>query len=127
MLAASRRLHEQALSLQEPYRRSGAGEEPDEIQDTLEGGARVWSDEAEVWVREGTLSRPGEERQPVFTTCALVNLFMVRKKAAVLCSVVSPNRGPTAGSGGSEGREPRGDESVHLNLLLGVSPRLNRS
>jgi len=40
------------------------GEEPDEVEGAGEGGARVSSDEAEVRIRESTLSRAEEERAP---------------------------------------------------------------
>src|SRR5664279_2271955 len=50
-------------------RRSGASQEPDEVNGSLQGGARVWGDEAEVRIREGALPRTGEERQP--TVCHL--------------------------------------------------------
>ena len=38
------------------------GEEPDEVEGAGAGGARVSSDEAEVRIRESTLSRAEEER-----------------------------------------------------------------
>src|SRR5579864_887680 len=41
------------------------GEEPDEVEGAGAGGARVSSDEAEVRIRESTLSRAEEERAPV--------------------------------------------------------------
>src|SRR5206468_11533551 len=44
--------------------RSGAGEEPDEVEGALEGGARVCGDEAEVRICEATLSRTEEECYP---------------------------------------------------------------
>ena len=63
--AASAGFHATALSLQRPDRGpSGMGEEPDEIEGTGEGGARVSSDEAAVRIRESTLSRAEEERAP---------------------------------------------------------------
>ena len=40
------------------------GQEPDEVEGAGESGARVSSDEAEVRIRESTLSRPEEERAP---------------------------------------------------------------
>jgi len=43
---------------------SGVGEEPDEVEGAGEGGARVSGDEAEVRIRESTLSRAKEERAP---------------------------------------------------------------
>src|SRR5438128_8645166 len=44
--------------------RSGAGEEPDEVEGALEGGARVCGDEAEVRICEAALSRTAEECHP---------------------------------------------------------------
>src|SRR5207253_2533152 len=44
--------------------RSGAGEEPDEVDGAREGGARVCGDEAEVRICEATLSRTAEECHP---------------------------------------------------------------
>src|SRR5207253_3034440 len=44
--------------------RSGAGEEPHEVEGALEGGARVCGDEAEVRICEATLSRTEEECHP---------------------------------------------------------------
>src|SRR5208283_5573499 len=87
--------------------------------------ARRWStglqcDEAEVWVREGTLSRLGEERQPVVHYLRPGEPIYGSQEAAVLRSVVSPNTAPTASTGGSEGSKPRGNESIHLNPLLGA-------
>ncbi len=40
------------------------GEEPDQVEGAGEGRARVSSDEAEVRIREGALSRTEEERAP---------------------------------------------------------------
>ena len=56
------------------------GEEPDEVQGAGEGGARFSSDEAEVRIRESTLSRTEEDANWLFVTCALVNLFVSRRK-----------------------------------------------
>src|SRR6266567_1866280 len=44
--------------------RSGAGEEPDEVEGALEGGTRVCGDEAEVRICEAALSRTEEECHP---------------------------------------------------------------
>src|ERR1700693_4347891 len=63
--AAGPGLHPSALSLQGSGRRSGAGEEPDQVEGALESGARVCSDEAEVRIREAGLPRTEEECQPV--------------------------------------------------------------
>src|SRR5262249_26226862 len=41
------------------------GEEPNEIESTGQGGACVSSDETEIRLREGALSRTEEERAPV--------------------------------------------------------------
>src|SRR5215470_7427323 len=61
--AMSAGFHPAALSLPGPDRgRSGVGEEPDEIEGAGEGGARVSRNEAEVRLRESTLSRAEEER-----------------------------------------------------------------
>jgi len=57
-------LYPSALPLQGSGGRSRAGEEPDEVDGALEGGARVWGDEAEVRICEATLSRAEEECQP---------------------------------------------------------------
>src|SRR5882672_7113316 len=57
-------LHPSALPLQRWGERSRAGEEPDQVEGAVESGARVWSDEAEVRIREAALSRTEEERQP---------------------------------------------------------------
>src|SRR5437016_5348984 len=43
---------------------SGAGEEPEQVEGALEGGARVCGDEAEVRICEATLSRTEEECHP---------------------------------------------------------------
>src|SRR5207302_7060582 len=43
---------------------SGAGEEPEQVDGALEGGARVCGDEAEVRICEATLSRTEEECHP---------------------------------------------------------------
>src|SRR5207253_7676142 len=42
----------------------GAGEEPEQVDGALEGGARVCGDEAEVRICEATLSRTEEECHP---------------------------------------------------------------
>src|SRR5438034_1190573 len=46
------------------HRRSGAGEEPDQVDGALESGARVCGDEAEVRICEAALPRTEEECQP---------------------------------------------------------------
>jgi hypothetical protein len=56
------------------------GKEPDKIKSAGEGGARVSSDEAEVRIRETTLSRTKKNAHRLFVTCALVNLFVSRRK-----------------------------------------------
>src|SRR5207249_1722593 len=43
---------------------SGAGEEPEQVDGALEGGARVCGNEAEVRICEATLSRIAEECHP---------------------------------------------------------------
>ena len=45
-------------------RRPTAGEEPEQVEGALEGGARVCGDEAEVRICEATLSRTAEECHP---------------------------------------------------------------
>jgi hypothetical protein len=40
-------------------------EEPQQEQRTIQGGTRVRGDEAEVWIRQGALSRTGQEREPI--------------------------------------------------------------
>ena len=50
---------------QGPDRRSGVGEEPDEVESAGQGGARVWGDEAAVRIRQGALPRIKEERESV--------------------------------------------------------------
>src|SRR5262249_2180202 len=61
--ATSAGFHPAAPSLPGPDRgRSGVGEEPEEIEGAGEGGARVSRNEAEVRLRESTLSRAEEER-----------------------------------------------------------------
>src|SRR5712691_4901440 len=62
--AAGSGLHPSALPLQGSNRRSGAGEESDQVDGALEGGARVCGDEAEVRICEAALSRTEEERYP---------------------------------------------------------------
>src|SRR5207302_3466125 len=44
--------------------RSGAGEEPDQVEGALEGGTRGCGDEAEVRICEAALSRTAEECHP---------------------------------------------------------------
>ena len=46
----------------------------------VNGGARVSSDEAEIWFREAALPRAEEERPSAFVVCGLVNLFLSRRK-----------------------------------------------
>src|SRR5439155_15323746 len=62
--AAGPGLHPSALPLQGWGSRSGAGEEPDQVEGALEGGTRVCGDEAEVRICEATLSRTEEECHP---------------------------------------------------------------
>src|SRR5207302_5336145 len=62
--AARPGLYPPALSLQESRRRDRTGEEPDQVQSAVEGGTRVCRNEVEVRVRQGALSRAGQEREP---------------------------------------------------------------
>src|SRR5450755_2271217 len=64
MRAAGAGLHPSALPLQRSGGRSGAGEEPEQVDGAVEGGARVWGDEAEVRICEAALSRTEEECHP---------------------------------------------------------------
>src|SRR5207244_1953700 len=64
MRAAGPGLHPSALPLQGWCGRSGAGEEPEQVDGAVEGGARVCGDEAEVRICEATLSRIAEECHP---------------------------------------------------------------
>ena len=52
------------IPLQRPHRLSRTGQEPHQVAGTIESGARVCGDEAEVWIGKSTLSRTGQERQP---------------------------------------------------------------
>jgi hypothetical protein len=56
------------------------GQESNEVARASEGRTSVSSDEAEVRICESALSRAEEERPRLFVTCALVNLFVSRKK-----------------------------------------------
>ena len=56
------------------------GEEPDEVEGAGEGGARVSSDEAEVRIRKVRYRGLKKNAHRLFVTCALVNLFVSRRK-----------------------------------------------
>src|SRR5207302_10594878 len=63
--------------------RSGAGEEPNQVDGALEGGARVCGDEAEVRICEAALSRTEEECHPtVRGVCAGESVLGAEKTAA---------------------------------------------
>ena len=64
--------------------KSRAGEEPDEVEGALEGGARVCGDEAEIRICEAALSRTAEECHPTVAVCALVNVYLARKQLLLL-------------------------------------------
>ena len=95
MCAAGARLHSPALPLQRSHRRSGAGEEPEEVDGALQGGTCVWSDEAEVRIRQSALPGTGEERQPIVCHLRSGESVPGTQEAAVLGGVVSSNSAPT--------------------------------
>ena len=57
-------LYPPALSLQGSHRRGGTGEEPDQVQSAIQGGKRLCRAQTQVWVRQGALSRTGQECEP---------------------------------------------------------------
>src|SRR6266705_665084 len=82
--------------------RSGAGEEPHQVDGALEGGARVCGDEAEVRICEAALSRTEEECHPtVRGVCAGESVLGAEK---------------TGASGAGLGRE-------HRLLITGEPPK----
>src|SRR5271167_1453386 len=93
-------LHPSALPLQGSGGRSGAGEEPDQVDGALEGGARVWGDEAEVRICEAALSWTEEERQPVVCGVRAGEPVSVAEKTAAsgasLTAAKLADRRPTA-------------------------------
>ena len=62
--AARPGLYPPALSLQGSHRRGGTGEEPDQVQSAIQGGTRLCRTQTQVWVRQGALSRTGQECEP---------------------------------------------------------------
>ncbi len=62
--AARSGLYPPALSLQGSHRRGGTGEEPDQVQSAIQGGKRLCRAQTQVWVRQGALSRTGQECEP---------------------------------------------------------------
>jgi hypothetical protein len=79
----------------ERYRRRGAGEESDQVENALAGGARVWRDESEVRFYQGALPRSGEERQPTVRDLRLSELVPGPSETAAHRSVSVGGRDPT--------------------------------
>src|SRR6266550_5687945 len=72
--------------------RSGAGEEPDEVEGALEGGARVCGDEAEVRICEATLSRTEEECYPTVRGVRAGESVLGAEKTVALGTGLAPER-----------------------------------
>src|ERR1700693_4599257 len=90
--AAGPGLHPSALSLQGSGRRSGAGEEPDQVEGALESGARVCGDEAEVRIGEAALPRTEEECQPVVCGVRAGEPVSAAQEAASGTGIARPRR-----------------------------------
>src|SRR5271157_4166909 len=90
--------------------------------------ARVWGDEAEIRVREGTLPRTGQERQPTICDLRAGEPVPGAQEADGNSGVVSPNR-PKLPNAESDGHKTRGNEGTDLpwglfpGLMAGVVQR----
>src|SRR5436190_24401553 len=107
---------------------SGAGEEPEQVDGALEGGARVCGDEAEVRICEGALSRTEEERYPTVRGVRAGELVSAAEKTVASgTSLARERRRQITSEPPEAGGRAKSDPNVRIGMAEPFLPRRRAS